>query len=594
MTTRKQVWRSAPVCALGFALLCAGSSIRADVPEHAGISVFRSDVTVKQDASLEVREDITLDSGGRYYRYGFVRNLPIGSEDRWDPKYVGEYKKDNGIRVKILEVREDGNPIQFEQGQGYGYSQLRIGAKNVPLKAGEHRYIIRYSVTGALNPGTTADTLYWNSNGHERDVPIGEAILSVYLPAGVSATDAGVEARVGGRGVSYGRRADTELQRIDDAAGAITYRATNVGPRQSLSVAVTWPAGYVHAPKFSFLSEDQRLLAAPALLFVFYLIAWLRIGPEPKPGTVVTRYEPPDGLSAAAVRYAVTTGSDGRSFAAVIAALATRGCLRVEPNDGKYKLSRLMSDRAMEAKLAPEEKRVLTMLFEDGPEIVLTPSLEQRNTAQNTRYVAGIQQELGTRLDGLYFTRHAGVIALGVVATALAALWLAATAEGRDTSGAVFLTMWVLFAGLMIGLLFELAFLPACKTALRSGGWLKLLPGAAAVSVFVAVIVYMLRELAAGVSPAFAIMVAAMLVVNLAWGPQLKRRTLQGRQILDQIAGFRLFLEKVEQDRLDKLNSAGEPPEMLDEHLPYAIALEVREAWGDHLAQTFLATTVMR
>ena len=360
-------------------------------------------------------------------------------------------------------------------------------------------------------------------------------------------------------------------------------------------MAVTGLAGYVHTPKFSFLSEDRRLLAAPVLLFMFYLIAWLRIGPEPKPGTVVTRYEPPDGLSAAAVRYAVTTGSDGRSFAAVIAALATRGCLRVGPNDGKYKLSRLMSDRAMEAKLAPEEKRILRTLFEDGPEIVLTASLEERNTAQNTRYVAGIQQELSKRLDGLDFTKHAGVIALGVLAAVVAALWLAASAQGRDTSGAVFLTMWVLFTGLMIGLLFEVSFLPLCRTALRSGGgWLKLAPGAAAVSVFVGVIVYMLRELAQGVSPAFAIMIAALLVVNLAWGPQLKRRTKHGREILDQIAGFRLFLEKVERDRLDRLNSAGETPQILDEHLPYAIALEVQEAWGDHLAQTFLATTVMR
>ncbi len=360
-------------------------------------------------------------------------------------------------------------------------------------------------------------------------------------------------------------------------------------------MAVTGLAGYVHTPKFSFPSEDRRLLAVPILLFMFYLIAWLRIGPEPKPGTVVTRYEPPNGLSAAAVRYAVTTGSDGRSFAAVIAALATRGCLRVEPNEGKYKLSRLMSDRATEAKLAPEEKRILTMLFEDGPEIVLTPSMDERNTAQNTRYIFGIQQELSKRLDGLYLTKHAGVIALGVLVTLVTALWLAATAHGRDTSGAIFLTMWVLFTGLMIGLLFEVAFRPICKTAIHSGGgWLKLVPGAAAVAAFTAVIVYMLRELGEGVSPGFAIMIAALLLVNLAWGPQLKRRTQQGREILDQIAGFRLFLEKVERDRLDRLNSAGETPQILDEHLPYAIALEVQEAWGDHLAQTFLATTVMR
>jgi hypothetical protein len=89
-------------------------------------------------------------------------------------------------------------------------------------------------------------------------------------------------------------------------------------------------------------------------------------------------------------------------------------------------------------------------------------------------------------------------------------------------------------------------------------------------------------------------MVPALIGVNLIWGPQLKRRTEQGRKILDDLAGFRLFLEKVEKDRLDKLNAAGEAPETLDEHLAYAIALEVREAWGDHLAQTFMATTVMR
>jgi len=63
----------------------------------------------------------------------------------------------------------------------------------------------------------------------------------------------------------------------------------------------------------------------------------------------------------------------------------------------------------------------------------------------------------------------------------------------------------------------------------------------------------------------------------LIWGPQLKRRTPQGRRILDQIAGFPALSRKGRKDRLERLNSAGETPEMLDEHLPYAIALEVRE-----------------
>jgi hypothetical protein len=89
-------------------------------------------------------------------------------------------------------------------------------------------------------------------------------------------------------------------------------------------------------------------------------------------------------------------------------------------------------------------------------------------------------------------------------------------------------------------------------------------------------------------------MLGALLLVNLGWGPWLKRRTVKGREVLDQIAGFKLFLEKVKQDALDKLNPAGEKPQLLDEHLAYAVALEVKEAWGDHLAQTFLVTSVMR
>jgi hypothetical protein len=70
----------------------------------------------------------------------------------------------------------------------------------------------------------------------------------------------------------------------------------------------------------------------------------------------------------------------------------------------------------------------------------------------------------------------------------------------------------------------------------------------------------------------------------------LKRKTKLGRAAADQIAGFRMFLEKVEQDQLDRLHPRSDAPGNLDELIPYAIALEVKEAWGDHMAQAFLTT----
>jgi predicted membrane protein DUF2207 len=344
----------------------------------------------------------------------------------------------------------------------------------------------------------------------------------------------------------------------------------------------------------TFLDRDSGLLVAPALLFLFYFIAWMAIGREPPPGPLATRYQPPDGLSAAAVRYAMAKATDGRSFAAVLAELAVRGCLRVEPQNGKYLLSRLMGDRATEAKLAPEEKRVLALLFEDGPVIELSPAMDQRNSAQNGRYVFHIHQELAKQFDGKYFTRHIGIIALGVLVTFASAFVLAATAHTREAIGALFFTAWILFCGLGIGMMIEMSFVSVWKDVMRTGtGWLRLLPGMAAILVFAAVIVYMLKELAQRLSPAFAVMLLSFLLINLAWGPFFKRTTPLGRQTLDQIAGFRLFLEKVDKDRLDKLNPANEAPQALEEYLSYAIALEVKEAWGDHLAQTFFAATTM-
>jgi hypothetical protein len=336
------------------------------------------------------------------------------------------------------------------------------------------------------------------------------------------------------------------------------------------------------------------MFAAPALLFVFYLAAWLRIGPEPQPGPLVPRYEPPQGMSPAATRYVAIGTTDGRSFAAVIAQLAVRGCLRVEPTEGKYKLSRLMSDRATEAVLASEEKRALSLLFEDGPTIVLSPALDQRNTAQNARYVFHIHEELVKQMGGKYFTRHSGIIALGVLATFASALLLAATAGGRDALDAIFFTVWILFCGLIVGLMIELSFAPAWKSAWHAGlGWVKLLPGTAAILVFVGAIAFLLRQLATRVSPSFALTLVALLSINLGWGPQLKRKSALGRHVSDQIAGFRQFLQQVEQERLDRLNPAKEAPQELDPRLAFAIALDVKEAWGDHLAQAFFASTVV-
>jgi hypothetical protein len=576
--------------------VCAGVSARLVAAPGEQITSFTADIVVKPDATLTATEDFVVHSEGSYFKYGFIRNLPIDDEARWDERYAGKWTADNGIRVKILELTENGAPVNYRQGSGFGYPQLRIGPLNVPLERGDHHYVIRYTVSGALGLGSSRDTLYWNAIGHYWSLPVGTAHVTVYLPAGIVAGEVTSEPRVGGRGVSNNRGAPTATtEAIESGTAGVSYAAIGLQPTQSLSVVVSWPSGIVKKPSFGIWNRDKWYLAAPLALCLYYFLAWLAIGRSPKPGTIVVRYEPPAGISPAGARYLITTGSDGRTLAAVIAALAARDCLSVEPHDGMYKLTRLAPDPGEQSKLAPEEASALNYLFEDGPVTEISPSMSQENSARNSRYVANIQQDLAQRFGGIYFTRHIGYVTVGVLATFIVAFSLAASAQGRDTGGTFFMTTWILFCALILGAIVETGLLPAWKAVLRgTAGSIKLLPGTAAAGVFVFFFGFLLVKLSQGVSPAFALMVAALALVNLIWAPFLKRMTKEGRATLDALEGFRQFLVSVEQDRLHRLNASSTEPAAELKYLPYAIALEVREAWGDHLAEAFFATTIQR
>ncbi|MGA8145922.1 MAG: DUF2207 domain-containing protein [Candidatus Acidiferrales bacterium] len=577
--------------------VCAVLEAKLVAAPEEQIVTFDADIVVNPDATLTVREDFVVRSEGSYFKYGFTRDLPIDDEARWDERYAGKWTADNGIRVKILELTENGAPVRYQQASGAGYPQLRIGPIDVPLERGDHHYVIRYTVDGAVGLGAARDTLYWNAIGHYWTLPVGTARVTVHFPAGVAeASSVTSEARVGGRGVSNNGGAPPAIaEAIEDGSAGAAYIANGLQPLQSLSVVVTWPAGAVQKPALGIWSRDKWYLAAPVALCLYYFLAWLRIGRAPKPGTVVVRYEPPAGISAAAARYLTTTGTDGRTLAAVIASLAAHDCLRIEAIGGTYKLTRLAANPTEESKLAQEETHALRFLFEDGPTAEISPSMSQANSARNSRYVADIQGDLAKRFDGVYFTRHLGYTALGVLATFVIAFRLAATAQGRDTSAAFFMTAWLLFCALILGAVAETGLIPAWVAVFRgTGSWTKLMPATAATGVFGFFFGLLLQRLALGASPAFALMVAALALVNLIWAPFLKRMTPEGRATLDAIEGFRQFLESVERDRLERLSSSAAAPAAEAEYLPYAIALEVREAWGDHLAEAFFATTIQR
>jgi len=74
-----------------------------------------------------------------------------------------------------------------------------------------------------------------------------------------------------------------------------------------------------------------------------------------------------------------------------------------------------------------------------------------------------------------------------------------------------------------------------------------------------------------------------VLAVLIAFAILVRAPTPQGRKLLDEIAGLKLYLGVAERDELARMPGPDAPPQLDTEHyqalLPYAVALEVEDAW---------------
>ena len=69
----------------------------------------------------------------------------------------------------------------------------------------------------------------------------------------------------------------------------------------------------------------------------------------------------------------------------------------------------------------------------------------------------------------------------------------------------------------------------------------------------------------------------------------MKRPTIRGRELLDEMLGFKDFLEIAEKDELNLRNPPTKTPELFEMMLPYALALGVEQQWSERFADVLAA-----
>ncbi len=536
---------------------------------------FDSIIQVNRDGSMRVTELIQVRAESREIRRGIFRDFPTKYKDRNGLNYEVDFE--------VLAVTRDGRPEPFFTRPIRNGVRTYIGDRNVYLKPGEYTYALTYRTNRQLGFFDKHDELYWNVTGTGWSFPIDSASATVVLPSGVPMDAVGHEAYTGPQGA---KGADyTSAIGEDDRVVFETTRPLR--PREGLTIVTMWPKGFVDEPDFStragwYFDDNAALLTGAGgvlLILLIYALAWRAVGKDPKKGVIFPHYKPPKGYSPASMRFIKKMSYDPKTFATALVNLAVKGYVKIKEEDHTYTIERI--DRA-NGSLAPGESVLLRKLLVDKVQ-----KLDNEDHAHIKKALKAHEKSLRNNYERLYFNSNLGAFLLGIVLSCVvffAVVWQVAD----SLPGAVFGVFALLMLGFGMG-----------------KGLIDLqtrLPRAAATHAVVGYIAYgvSIASLLLGLGFAYMfleslvqdpwsrigmlLLAIALLAMNGLFYHLMKAPTVRGRKLLDRVDGFEEYLKVAEEDDLKLRNPPKKTPQLFEKYLPYAMALDVEDLWGEKFA----------
>lgn len=559
----------AALLAVALALACAPAWAEERILD------FFSDVRIERSGDLIVTEHIKVLAEGNEIKRGILRDFPT------------TYTATNGTRVKIgLEVQgiaRDGAAESFKLEPLSNGVRMRIGNADTLLDTGEHTYTITYRTTRQLGFFPEFDELYWNVTGNGWVFPIDQARARITLPEPATFVQHAVY--TGPQGAM-----DKNAERVAQSPGVIEFRTTApLAAYEGLTVAAAFPKGIIAPPsaaqQWLYRLQDNLPLMVSVigflLMLAYYVGARRRVARRDTP-TIVPRYDPPDALSAPAVRYIARQRYDDTVYVVGMLQLIgmramtmTRKELGTEfaragtPGDDGTDENR--SGKADDKWLAMILRRLFRKERSFIRETVLHDPFEGVQIA--------LEGGLGKAYEDTLFEPNRKVATRGVqlwllyLVACLAAAWW----QSRPTAYA-----------LMVSTPFVMISLAVFTTLI--GSWIR--NGRPSMLALIGALVFFLPMLLGGLASQFAmaeprvigalpgLLPMLLFPVVLRAYHFLRRYTPEGDALMDQILGFKRYLTVAEGPRLQALVTPQEKLEVYEKFLPYAVALEVGKDWA--------------
>jgi uncharacterized membrane protein YgcG len=557
-----------------FCFLFTASSY-AQEPQNERILSYDSQITVNEDSTMTVTENIKVIAAGRQIKRGIYRDFPTN--------YKTKSGRDLLVDFTVVEVLRNGVKDDYHVTSLANGKRVYIGNKNIYLAPGEYNYTITYKTDRQIGFFRRFDELYWNVTGNGWSFPIDKVQATVILPR-----DAGYNIYETGGLTGYKGSRSRDVSISKDSLGRTIFTTTRpLSSGEGLTIVLTWPKGYIKAPtletklKYAFRDNSGGIIALLSLLILigYYLVVWSRVGKDPEKGTIMPLYEPPAKLSPADMRYIIKMGYDDKILTATIINMAIKGAIKIDEQKGQYTIEKVDGDKNV---LSKDEIRISGFIFASRKKL----ELQNTNSGIMKKVIKYLKDYLKLRYEKIYFLTNKEHFIPGAVLSLVlmfSSALFQSVSSGHPEKIPIILFMCVWLSIWTIGvtaLLYAVASL--WRASVRN---LAKLPEAIFLSFFS--IPFIFGELF-GLSmllyaTSFLIMtvVLAVIFVNLLFYRLLKAPTFMGRKIMDRIEGFKMYLSVAEKDRLNILHPPQKTPELFEKYLPYALALDVEQQWAE-------------
>lgn len=534
-------------------------SLRAQTPnthnafyDPEKIYLFDVDIEVLNSGQIIVTENITLNAKHQRINRGIYRDLPVSLTEQTKP----------------ISLTMDGKTHPFFTERKNKYLRVNFGDDDY-ISTGVHTYRFVYSYTGAINFLKNYDELYWNATGNGWDFQIDTARAHVTFPSNVDVQKNGISLYTG---KFY------EKQKNAQEIAPLTFQTTKpLAPQEGLTIAIPFAKGAVQRPSLAQRLEgvfSLPLILSLVLLIIllgYFLFTWLKVGRDPS-YMAITQYEPPAGISPAFMYYLEHEIVDSKLLTSAILDMAMKGNLQIQEEKGFFSsTNKLILKNPNTDGLPFEEACVRRRLFPFSDTCVLGSGAQQEFQYLSKDIRQRFQQEIKE-----YILSNAKYLTWAIVLTLSLGVLPFAILKNPP----------LIFINLHFSVFF-LAFTLALSRFLP-----KIIFG------LIFTVFYGVFWLGSGALANVDVLLCQAAYLIAMWsltfyGTLIRNVTPLGRDVLEQIAGFKKYMKTAEVHRVAASDpSAAE--RIFCAYLPFAFALGMSNQWMRKFASILPQETIDR